>query len=287
MDAKKAFMLIDILLRSNVSEIDVLGGEPTLVPWIEEFIKEAIDCSIALNLSTNGSAPESIKKLSDIQSDLLNIGFSLEGLIETHNKLTCSDNFSKLLSGLQYMIEEGKNPIVKTVLTRENSMQINDLLCCLIDLGVKRYYLLHEDIMGRDSLSGISFPEFYEFYLGLKTKAKDSTEVGFVAASGFYKGGDFRCDAGINKLTIMPDGAVFPCNLFAGFREFCLGNIFEDEIEKIQEQIEIFSMKCNGENRCKSLDCRHHHVCNGGCPAHSYYFYGSFEMVDPRCASII
>ena len=53
--------------------------------------------------------------------------------------------------------------------------------------------------------------------------------IGFVAASGFYKYGREacgRCDAGIEKIAVMPDGSVFPCNLFAGFKEFRLGNIF-------------------------------------------------------------
>ncbi|MBI4688273.1 MAG: radical SAM protein [Nitrospirae bacterium] len=283
-DAKKALLLIDILHKTGVSEINLLGGEPTLMPWIDAFIKESADCGIALNLSTNGSAPDVIRRLAGIPTNLLNIGFSLEGAKETHNKLTCSDNFSKLLSGLQYLISEGKEPVVKTVLTRENSSEIDDLLHYLIELGTKRYYILHEDIMGTDVASGISFPAFYDFYLSLKTMAKESMDVGFVAASGFYKGGDLRCDAGINKVAIMPDGAVLPCSLFAGFREFCLGNIFKDTIEQIEEQIEIFSMKCNGKNRCRNLACGHYSTCNGGCPAHSYYFYGSFEMIDPRCA---
>jgi radical SAM protein with 4Fe4S-binding SPASM domain len=30
-------------------------------------------------------------------------------------------------------------------------------------------------------------------------------------------------------------------------------------------------------------DCRNYSVCTGGCPAHSYFFFGTLDCVDPRC----
>lgn len=67
-------------------------------------------------------------------------------------------------------------------------------------------------------------------------------DIGFVAASGFYSHGPQpkgRCDAGVKKIAIMPDGSVFPCNLFAGFEEFRLSNfvlVFNLPAARLQEE---------------------------------------------------
>src|SRR4030065_523691 len=42
-----------------------------------------------------------------------------------------------------------------------------------------------------------------------------------------------RCPAGTTKLTVMPDGTVYPCYLFARHDNFRLGNILVDDFVKI------------------------------------------------------
>jgi radical SAM protein with 4Fe4S-binding SPASM domain len=75
----------------------------------------------------------------------------------------------------------------------------------------------------------------------------------------------------------MPDGSVFPCNLFAGFEEFRLGNIFLDRIEKIWNNPILKPFRTPHKNACGRDDCSHSANCGGGCPAHSYFFYGTIN----------
>ena len=108
----------------------------------------------------------------------------------------------------------------------ENREEIFRLAAYLTDLGVRRYFLLHEDMIGRHSSHASSFPEYHAFYEALREEMGNRLDTGFVAASGFYKYADQefgRCDAGITKIAVMPDGSVFPCNLLAGSRNFFLG----------------------------------------------------------------
>jgi uncharacterized protein len=286
MREKDAFALSDILKESGCPEIDILGGEPMLVPWMKEFIEHATASEMTVNISTNGSLPHIVKKLSKINTGLLNIGFSLHGFSETHKFLTGSDNFSHAIRGIQIMVANNKNPIVKSTLTRGNMDEIGDLVKYLGELGVQRYYLLHEDIIGRPDLSScVSYPEFQKRYTEL-SNSLNACDIGFVAASGFYKHGTgavARCDAGLTKIAVMPDGSAFPCNLFAGFKEFRLGNIFQDGIEKIWNNPILAQLRNSQGNRCRQIDCNHYLHCSGGCPAHSYFFYGSIDMPDPRC----
>ncbi|MEW6067655.1 MAG: radical SAM protein [Nitrospirota bacterium] len=289
MNAEKASTLCDILTKTAISEIDILGGEPLLIPWIKDFVTHLTESGTTINISTNGSLPHVVQKFIDIDTSFLNIGFSVHGFIRTHNSLTQSDNFLKTTKGIQHLLLAGKNPIVKSLLTKENMNEILDLVLYLKELGVRKYYLMHEDIIGRKIYQNcISFPEFWDFYSKLKATTGNKLDIGFVAASGFVsesKDTTGRCNAGIKKIAIMPDGSAFPCNLFAGFTEFCLGNIFKDGIEQIWRSPKLKPFRKNfTKNRCKINNCEHYFICKGGCPAHSYYFYGSLDSADPRCA---
>jgi radical SAM protein with 4Fe4S-binding SPASM domain len=286
MTQDEAYFLVDILIKAGFHEVDILGGEPLLIPWIKNFIRLVTDSGITVNISTNGSLPEKVQELAEIPSDSMNVGFSLHGFPEIHNVLTASDNFSRVVQGIQIMIRAGKNPVVKSTLTRENKDQIHDLVIFLQNLGVKRYYLLYEDTIGRHNAAGFSFPEFRECFQKIKGSLEGTLDIGFVAASAFYKYGSraqVRCDAGLTKVALLPDGSVFPCNLFFGFQEFCLGNIFKDDLKDILENPVLDTLKKFQGNQCLFSSCNHYSTCTGGCPAHSYFFHGSLDSADPRC----
>lgn len=286
MSRSNALALTEILAHGGFREVDILGGEPMLVPWMPELIRHGTELDMTFNISTNGSLPEKVEELTDTPSELINVGFSLHGFAGTHNALTVSDNFSRVVKGIDTMVRAGKNPVVKSTLTAQNRDEIGELVKFLRNLGVKRYYLLHEDTIGRSDAAGFSFPEFRECFLKIKGALKGILDIGFVAASAFYKYGNRtqgRCDAGIEKLALLPDGAVFPCNLFFGFREFCLGNIFKDDLKKILDNPVLGKFRNFRGNQCTFNACRHHSACTGGCPAHSYFFHGSLDATDPRC----
>ncbi len=206
MNAADADALGSVLIENGIPEIDILGGEPMLLPWITDFAKRMTDSGIRVNMSTNGSLPDIPDRLTDLEGGFFSLGFSIHGFSRTHNALTKSDNFSNAVLGLMKMIEAGKDPAVKSVLLRENKNEIFELVPYLAELGVKRYFLLYEDTIGRRlSRPCFSFPEFYDIYSRLKRNTKCLLDVRFVAASGFYKYGGRagRCDAGTEKIAIL------------------------------------------------------------------------------------
>lgn len=291
MNAADADALGSVLIENGIPEIDILGGEPMLLPWIRDFAKCMTDSGITVNMSTNGSLPDVLDRFIDLEGGLFNLGFSIHGFSKTHDTLTKSDNFSHAVRGLRKMIDAERDPVVKSVLLRENKNEIFELVPYLAELGVKRYSLLYEDTIGRRLYRPcFSFPEFYDIYSQVKMNSKCLLDVNLVAASGFYKyGGQAgRCDAGTEKIAILPDGSAFPCNLFAGFKEFRLGSIFSDGIEKILRNPLLESFRnYDGRNQCGVTDCRNYSACTGGCPAHSYFFYHTLHTGDPRCRQII
>lgn len=291
MNLKEACALSTVAKNMGTSEIDILGGEPLLIPWIKDFIVYALGTGFSINISTNGSFPGIVSELAALDTHDLTIGFSILGFEKTHNSFTMSENFSKAIKGIRTVLALGKDPIVKSALTRDNFHEIHDLVLYLSEIGIRKYYLLHEDLVGsKEQAPFFSFPQFWQFYTNLKTIMEGVIEIDFVAASGFCMTGTKhrgRCNAGLTKIAVMPDGSAYPCNLFAGFNKFYLGNIFRDPIEDIwgNEILQVFR-DVNHVNICKKNECIHYLDCRGGCPAHSYFSHGSLNRVDPRCDAL-
>jgi radical SAM protein with 4Fe4S-binding SPASM domain len=287
MTERAAFLLADKLIHKGIMELDILGGEPLLVPYVKDFIRYITGAGISVNISTNGSLPDVVQTLSKIPTGLLNIGFSLHGLPDTHNAITKSDNFKCVIEGIRRVLNEGKNPIVKSVLTPANRKEIYSLIHYLGELGIKRYFLLHEDIIGRGlNAESISFPDFMRYFSTLRSQLQDILDIGFVAASGFFKynsRANRRCDAGTEKLAVLPDGSTFPCNLLLGFTEFHLGNILKDSMDTILNHPVLKIFRTSSGEACRFGECAHYATCSGGCPAHSYSFYRDSSARDPRC----
>lgn len=289
MSEKDAFSLVDRLLGANIMELDILGGEPTLLPWLEHFLRYCCGAGMTVNISTNGTRSEAISAIAAVPCESLNIGFSLHGFSNSHRALTGSTFFDSVTEGIASVLREGKSPIVKSVLTSANREDISRLVTYLAERGVKRYYLLHEDTIGRENLEdAISFPQFWRVYEQLRAETKDFLEVGFVAASGFFLSGDSekkRCKAGTEKLAVLPDGSVFPCNLLIRFEEFRIGNILQESIDDLLRHPVLEQFKRFSGNPCRFSSCLHFDTCNGGCPAHSYYYFRDMTRPDPRCLS--
>jgi radical SAM protein with 4Fe4S-binding SPASM domain len=94
-----------------------------------------------------------------------------------------------------------------------------------------------------------------------------------------------RCPAGTTKLGILPDGSVYPCNLFFNREEFLLGNIVTDDFERIWNSRGLTFFRTRTENLCLHSSCTLHARCHGGCPAQSFLLTGDLTTPDPRCVS--
>jgi MoaA/NifB/PqqE/SkfB family radical SAM enzyme len=171
-----AYTLAAMLGENRCSEIDILGGEPMLVPWMPDFVHHVAESGITVNISTNGSLPHIVDRLAD-NGTIAQYRILLHGLTK-HISLTAADNFSSAVAGILKMINKGKDPIVKSALTRENADEIRPLAKYLRALGIKRYYLLYEDTIGRtDPSSCLSYPVFMRFYASVRNDQALSYQV--------------------------------------------------------------------------------------------------------------
>ncbi|MDP2158001.1 MAG: radical SAM protein [Nitrospirota bacterium] len=289
MSPENALNLLDIMLALNISDLDIMGGEPFLLPWMPSFLHAAIKEGIMVNISTNGSFPEVMEEFRGLRPEQINIGISLEGSSgQTHNRLTNAANFEKALSSISTLVSMGLNPIVKTVVTGATMPGIQSIADLLIKLGVKRYYLIHMDLLSKaDShqLSAIRYPDFLSYFHSIRSM-NASIEINKVNASCFEKQTlpkGVRCAGGVKKLSVMPDGSVYPCNLFQQSPEFSLGNIFTDAFSDIWSSPRLTLFRSFSSNKCSVTDCSNHSSCTGGCPAHAVLHGYGLHAADIRC----
>jgi radical SAM protein with 4Fe4S-binding SPASM domain len=157
----------------------------------------------------------------------------------------------------------------------------------VLSLKPKRFFLLYRDALDPAQLAKtVPFDRFRTFVQG----RFDPAQVGAVSCSGFLPDYEHypellkaRCPAGTTKLGIMPDGSVYPCNLFSGRQEFLLGNIFSDPFEDIWRHSSLAFFRTFTGNACPRTVCVLHARCHGGCPAHSYIHTGKRSAPEPRC----
>lgn len=290
MSPENALNLLDIMLNLGISDLDIMGGEPFLLPWMPSFLHAAIKEGVMVNISTNGSFPEVMKEFRGLNPQKINIGISLEGSsAQKHNCLTNAANFEKALSSISSLVAMGLNPIVKTVVTVATMRDIQSIADLLIKLGVKRYYLIHMDLLLKDystQQSAISYPDFLDFYHAISAMENSELQIFKVHASCFNKQTlpeGVRCAGGVRKLSVLPDGSVYPCNLFQHAPEFNLGNIFTDTFSEIWSSPMLDCFRLFGENSCEMKACSNHSSCTGGCPAHAIFHGYKLAGTDIRC----
>jgi radical SAM protein with 4Fe4S-binding SPASM domain len=261
-------IMLVVLKQRAVKTIDIIGGEPTLHPDILSFVRESLVSGFFVNISSNGTN-------LNILEEIMSMGSGVTAGISVNDRVTFEQ--------AKVFIETHK-PVVKSVFHPNMG---RGMIHKILSLKPKKYYLIYRDALSRSELqTTMPFPLFastMEQWFNL-------TEVGTVFCSGFLPDTDHypelaqvRCPAGTTKLGVLPDGSVYPCNLFFGQKEFLLGNVVSDPFQDIWQHQALTYFRSSAANLCKQVSCRHHSQCHGGCPAHSFFLTNDLTAPDPRC----
>ncbi|GAQ94192.1 radical SAM additional 4Fe4S-binding SPASM domain-containing protein [Thermodesulfovibrio aggregans] len=263
--SEKIEEFVKIMKENKIFSLDILGGEPFLYEPLESLVKLAIDSDIKVTISTNGSFNEKIESLLNIiKNSRLQIGISINNEID---------------QSLLDLVKKHKLWI-KSVVTKNQPFH-KELIEFAKKCGIN-YYLIYMDALTKKDLE-LSIP-FYEFMELIKELQSQYSGIQPVYCKGFIGGDEkYRCPAGIEKITVMPDGSVYPCYLLSSFEEYCIGNIFKNSLQEIlmSDNLRIFKTSLN--NSCDNKVCKIKKQCRGGCVAHSIIHYTVPYKADPRC----
>jgi radical SAM protein with 4Fe4S-binding SPASM domain len=264
--------IIAILKKAGVTCIDILGGEPTLHPGLMSLLDIIRRQQMTCNLSSNGTNINILYGLSArYEKKFLRVGISL--------------NDSALSVDLHSYIVRHR-PALKSILTKTATIpQSCERYSGLAGID---YFILYMDVVnGKDLENSLPFASFSR-ELGRLKKIYRGLEgvfcAGFIPAkTDDYPLKSVRCPAGTAKLSILPDGSVYPCYLFFRFPEFALGNILRDDFQKMWQSPILDFFRSFTKNHCPDTGCTLFSACHGGCPAMSYIFYHDLDAPDPRC----
>jgi len=265
-------MLIETVAGAGIREIDILGGEPTLHPAIVSIVEIAVRAGMRVFLSSNGSDIRLLTRLlGSYEAEALTVGISLHGTV----------------SGALRTFIIRHRPLLKSVCPE--NVEIPEVAEEYIASGME-YRLLYRDVVFRNDLKGTA--PFYKFYGRLQTLRAEHPNVKGVYCQGFISGesdsfqGRVRCPAGTTKVSILPDGSVYPCYLFIRNRELRLGNILTEDLRAILNSPVLDHFREFRKNNCPDTGCHLHSSCRGGCPAASLLINGDLGAPDPRCVCI-
>lgn len=257
--------LINFLNENKIKNLDILGGEPFLYKPFPKLIEKALKKDLEITISTNGTLIKQIRAL------LKNFGKSKVKVGVSINDISDND-LLEIITDYKLWI---KSVIIKDKIPEIRIMEFAK------NLGIKYYFIYMDALTEKDLKRTIPFYNFIK----IVTELSDSfPNIEPVFCKGFIGGlNDYRCPAGSEKISIMPDGSVYPCYLLAGFKDYRLGNIFKNSLSEIlaSKKLDIFKT-CNG-NICHNKICEFYGECRGGCVAHSIIHYGRHAEPDPRC----
>ncbi|MDW7972846.1 MAG: radical SAM/SPASM domain-containing protein [Thermodesulfovibrio sp.] len=257
--------LINFLNENDIKNLDILGGEPFLYKPFTKLIEKALEKDLEITISTNGTLTKEIRAfLKNFGNSRVKVGISINDFYDNE---------------LLELVEEHRLWI-KSLVIKDKIPEIR-LIEFAKNLGIK-YYLIYMDALTEKDLEKTT--PFYQFMEIVEELNNSFPNIEPVFCKGFIGGlSDYRCPAGSEKISIMPDGSVYPCYLLAGFKDYKLGNIFKDSLSDILKSKKLEIFKKNSGNICHNKICKFHKKCRGGCVAHSIIHYRNNTKPDPRC----
>jgi radical SAM protein with 4Fe4S-binding SPASM domain len=259
--------LVQVMKRNGIGEMDVLGGEPALHPEFLMLLDVLADSGLRANLSTNGADVDTLEKIAEGHSD----GKLMTGV---------SINSDSIPAELYAYIETHK-PRLKSVCSRSRAFP--ESVRRYLGRTDIEYYLLYMDAVSAEGLGDtLPFPDYMEILSGLRQKYAnvEGVHCGFLLEDGLHH---VRCPAGTTKLSVMPDGSVYPCYLLFRHGEFRLGNVLTDDFDSIWSNPVLDYFRMFRGNPCMKKGCGFHVSCHGGCPAISLLVLHDLYAPDPRC----
>lgn len=289
----------------------VSSGEPLLnfdaikatINYIEDFQKLK-NKSVFLWLCTNGSlVTEEICQYLDQHN--ISMGISLDGTQDKHNKhridIYGKPTYAKVINAIEQiqnnvnLSERFRSLWGLSVITSEN-IDISEILKHHHDIGLKSVQL--KFVRSKDNLEKfyndlkLKYTEFSEMLLNhfiegnidyLMMILNDNDYFGkLIKRILLKKAYNYRCRAGRNKITICPNGDIYPCDSFVGIKNKCIGNIYsENRISNNEFHVS------NIENRESCKSCSVRYLCGGDCYYNTYIKTGSIKETDRLFCNII
>lgn len=264
--------IVDFAMLHHTKTLDFSGGEFFVHPNAYDILDYCFLKKIRVNLATNATNIDATFFERYINTDLISIQISIDGMKENHDLRRGRGTWDKAISAARKLSSYGIPLTANMAMFTDNYTDAVDIL---------------------------SLPYFSNFSF---------TPVAYSGASTFYSPSEldedyeqvlcqvmreFECKRTVfsetifpNILTIKYDGNVYMSPVAGDYELFCLGNIKDTILEDLCNDFyksATFSFMSNISadriDECKS--CSVNDICDGGCRFRAYKFFGDLLKPDP------
>ena len=212
--------VLDDLRSLGTLNVTLTGGEPLSHPRFLEIARAVRERAFTLRLLTNGTLVTE-RLADDVASlHLLGVEMSLHGArAETHERTTgAPGSFDALLAAVGRLKRRGVPLVLKTVLTRLNETELDEMIALVAGLGVP--YRVDSTLTPRDD--GDRGPHaFRASEEAIERLYRRLAAIGQLPEAERWTGGT-NCGLGRVTVAVDPEGNVYPC---MQWRHSALGNV--------------------------------------------------------------
>lgn len=284
----------------GMAHVGLTGGEPTLFDgWIsllEEILKLGLNPIITTNGFIIGRKPEIAKQLKEI--GLKEMTVSLDASTpELHHFITQTSNtFSEVIGAINALVDSGIRVVVKSVLTKYNMNNIEDLIDLVVDLGVSEIgiSLCEAGSMGSgaNEIAQLTSEEMLMIRCRIEAKQKNYQGICNIhpprdAPLLWNNYGWYPCGGLYMGMIIHPSGNVTICDKLGDNTPFVYGNIYEKSLKEIWGGEEFRRLRDRTVNPhlidVKCTQCSKLNDCRTGCFVDSFQACGNYFGKHPLC----
>ena len=269
--------LIDYAIETSCSSISFSGGEFFVHQDAYRILDYCYEKKMKVKILSNATQIRRDEYFSKFTKEgLLSFQISLDGTRERHDSRRGCGIFDKVISNVSYLNDLGIPVSVSMTVDQDNMYDVLDVLempyfakCNFVPVA----YAGERTRQGRPIFDE-KYAEYEEIIRTLYKSREDNQDV------------NSRCRMFPHQLGIKYDGTVYPCAVARDYGIFCMGNIMDTPIKSIVESYlksdeakELLDYTSNDISDCKN--CRSNTICNKGCRARAYKYFGKLMAPDP------
>lgn len=257
LDYEKVMEITDSIINSNVMEVTLSGGECLTYKGIENVIIKFLENDIKVDIFTNALLLQDLlDKIDDKVEDKTKLLFyvSVDGLKENHERIRGKNTFDKTINNIKNAIKKGYPVVTNTVINKVNYQDVIELVTMLKLMGVKDVQISNLIVQGNATKDlKIDQKEQLDLKNKLSILYKEHPEFGYIYYSEvpdedgvrkvyslsdkkdeFVGNDNWKCTAGIARVTIDPNGKVYCCPFI---KDSYLGDLNKETLPQIWQNI--------------------------------------------------
>ena len=265
-------------LPSHLTHVNITGGEPTLSPYFDEFIRMIDKKGLSFTLFTNArwNKPQEILNILLSSKGLKGLLISLHGKDAfTHEAFTqAKGSFEHSLENIKLAASHGIPVTLSTIINRYNYSQVRSVYDLANRMGINRlvfsrYVGLYDDECAptdeqlKQALTDIESIQ--------NTGA--AIKLSVTIPQCFYPSSSRGCGAGRSYVTVDPWGNVRPCN----HSPLILGNLLDTSLDAMIDSEPLKTWHNLVSSQCKQ--CSEFALCGGGCKAEAMLNHQSYDSL--------